>query len=157
MTFLEVKILQKNYMMNIENLEGDLWIAKKIENSYVVNIKDQSSLKNAFTDFLMSQQISDGKITGMGNVNEIILRFYNPLNKEFFDVKFNEIATVSEVSGSFSKAQEKVIFNLEIVLERENHTALTGGFVDAKINGMNTFFLFPMKSEVIKTEKFTDN
>ncbi|SDR10855.1 Predicted DNA-binding protein with PD1-like DNA-binding motif [Chryseobacterium soldanellicola] len=143
--------------MNIETLEGDLWIAKKIENSYVVSVKDQSSLKIAFTDFLHSQQISEGQITGMGNVNEIVLRFYNPSSKDFFDVKFNETATVSEVSGSFSMLQERLIFNLEIILERENHTSLTGGFVDAKINGMNSFFLFPLKTEVIKKENFTNN
>jgi len=150
-------ILLKKLKMNIENLEGNLWIAKKIEDSYVVSIKDQSSLKNAFTDFLNSQGISEGKITGMGNITDIILKFYNPSNKVFFDVMLNENAVASEVSGSFSKSREELIFNLEIILERENHSTLTGGLVDARISGSNTFFLFPIKSEIIKTENFNAN
>ena len=147
----------KKIKMNIEILNGNLWTAKKIEDSYVLSVKDQSNLKNAFTDFLNSQGISEGKISGMGNISDIVLKFYNPSNKVFFDVKFNETAIASEVSGSFSKSQEELIFNLEIIIERENHITLSGGFVEARITSMNTFFIFPVKSEVIKTEIFNDN
>ncbi len=36
--------------MNERILEGELWTAKKVENNYIVSIKDKSSILQALND-----------------------------------------------------------------------------------------------------------
>jgi hypothetical protein len=51
--------------MNSENIKSDLWSAKKADQTYIVSIKDKSSILEALTDFVENQNIQSGQISGI--------------------------------------------------------------------------------------------
>lgn len=62
--------------MNAQILSGTLWTAKKTDQAYIVSVKDKSSVLDALTDFVSSQKIESGQITGIGATNDATLRFF---------------------------------------------------------------------------------
>lgn len=138
--------------MDLKFIEGNLWTARKIENTYIVCLKDFSNIMEGLTDFVVHQKIKHGKIKGIGNVTEAILGFFNPSTKKKFHIKFDAKIRLSEIFGTLSEVEGNPIFYLESILERENNTNLVGHLLDARIIGLNEFFFYPLETEIIKFE-----
>ncbi|UFH32446.1 DNA-binding protein [Chryseobacterium sp. C-71] len=133
-------------------LEGELWTAKKIENNYIVSIKDQSSIVQALNDFVLNQNIKSGQVTGIGAVSEATLRFFDFSTKDYVDKKFDEQMEVTNISGNVSVAEDKPLLHLHITLGRQDYSAIAGHLQDAKIRGAGEFFFYPMGVPVFKTK-----
>lgn len=145
--------------MEFKIFEGNLWTARKIENTYIVCLKDVSNIMDALTDFVVDQKIKRGKIKGIGNLTEAVLSFLNPSTKRKFNIRFDKKTCFSEIFGTISEVDGLPTFHLEATLERENHTNLVGHLLDAKIIGINEFFFYPLETETIqfKSEIFDFN
>lgn len=137
--------------MNERILEGELWTAKKIENNFIVIIKDKSSIVEALTDFVLNQNIKSGQVTGIGAVSEATLRFFNFSTNKYTDKKFDEQMEVTNLSGNVSVTEDKPLLHLHITLGREDYSAVAGHLKDAKIRGAGEFFFYPMAAVVYKT------
>ncbi len=137
-------------IMNAQNLKGNLWTARKTDNAYIVSIKDKSSILESLTDFVVSQKIQAGQITGIGAVNEATLRFFTPATKKYVDKTFKEQMEISNISGNLSEVDEKPMLHLHITLGREDYSALAGHLLDAKIRGAGEFFIYPINQKLIK-------
>src|SRR6185437_11560108 len=111
--------------MNAQTLKGNHWTAKSVEGAYIVSIKDRASILGALTDFITSQKIQAGQITGIGATNEATLRFFDPASKKYVDKTFNEQMEISNLSGHL---------------------------LDAKIRGAAEFFVYPINSKVVKVK-----
>jgi len=133
-------------------LEGELWTAKKIENNYIVSIKDQSSIVQALNDFVLNQNIKSGQVTGIGAVSEATLRFFDFSTKDYVDKKFDEQMEVTNISGNVSVAENKPLLHLHITLGRQDYSAIAGHLQDAKIRGAGEFFFYPIEIPVFKTK-----
>ncbi|HJY11707.1 MAG TPA: PPC domain-containing DNA-binding protein [Flavobacterium sp.] len=136
--------------MNERILKGELWTAKKVENKYVVSIKDQSSIVQALTDFVLNQNIKSGQVTGIGAVNEATLRFFDFSTKDYVDKKFDEQMEVTNISGNVSLLDDKPLLHLHITLGRQDYSAIAGHLLDAKIRGAGEFFFYPLTIEIHK-------
>ena len=64
--------------MNAQTLQGNHWTAKSVEGAYIVSVEDRASVLGALTDFITSQKIQAGQVTGIGATNEATLRFFTP-------------------------------------------------------------------------------
>lgn len=138
--------------MNERILEGELWNAKKVENNYIVSIKDKSSIVQALNDFVLNQNIKSGQITGIGAVSEATLRFFDFSTKDYVDKKFDEQMEVTNISGNVSVLDEKPLLHLHITLGRQDYSAIAGHLQDAKIRGVGEFFFYPLETTVYKTK-----
>ena len=136
--------------MNAQTLKGDHWTAKTVEGAYIVSIEDRASVLDALTDFINSQNIQAGQITGIGATNEATLRFFDPSSKKYVDKTFTEQMEISNLSGNISKAEGKLLLHLHITLGRKDYVALAGHLLDAKIRGAGEFFVYPINSKVVK-------
>lgn len=136
--------------MNIEIFKGRCWIAKKVEEAYMISIKDGSSIVEALTDFVSIRKIQAGQITGIGAVSEATLRFFVPSAKSYIDKTFNEQMEVSNISGNISMVEGTPLLHLHITLGRQDYTALAGHLLDAKIRGAGEFMCYPLDTEAIK-------
>jgi len=136
--------------MNAQTLKGSHWTAKKVENVYIVSVQDKSSILNALTDFVTSQKIQAGQITGIGAANEATLRFYDPVTKKYMDKGFKEQMEITNLSGNISTVEGKITLHLHITLGRKDYTALAGHLLDANIRGAGEFFVYPIDVKVIK-------
>jgi uncharacterized protein len=138
--------------MNAQTLKGNHWTAKSVEGAYIVSIEDRASVLGALTDFITSQKIQAGQITGIGATNEATLRFFDPASKKYVDKTFNEQMEISNLSGNISEAEGKLLLHLHITLGRKDYAALAGHLLDAKIRGAGEFFVYPINSKVVKVK-----
>src|SRR5215469_10853039 len=90
--------------MNAQLLTGNHWTANRVEGAYIVSIEDRASILDALTDFISSQKIQAGQITGIGATNEATLRSFDPNSKKYVDKTFNEQMEISNLSGNISAA-----------------------------------------------------
>jgi predicted DNA-binding protein with PD1-like motif len=102
--------------MNAQTLKGNHWTAKSVEGAYIVSIEDRASVFGALTDFIASQKIQAGQITGIGATNEATLRSFDPASKKYVDKTFNEQMEISNLSGNISEAEGKLLLHLHITL-----------------------------------------
>jgi len=140
------------FMMNAQVLKGNLWTAKKVENTYVISINDKASILESLTDFVTTQKIKAGQITGIGATNSATLRFFDPQTKKYVDKAFNEQMEIANISGNISENEGKPLLHLHITLGRKDYTALAGHLLDAKIRGAGEFIIYPIDSKIIKTK-----
>ena len=112
--------------MNAQTLKGNHWTAKSVEGAYIVSIEDRASVLGALTDFITSQKIQAGQITGIGATNEATLRFFDPSSKKYVDKTFNEQMEISNLSGNISEADGKLLLHLHITLGRSPSWTLIG-------------------------------
>lgn len=136
--------------MNTQNLKGKNWIARKVEHTYIVSVADKSSIVDALTDFVVSQRITAGQISGIGATNDATLRFFNPDTKDYVDKTFTEQMEISNLSGNISEVEGKPMLHLHVTLGRSDYSALAGHLSDAKIRGAGEFFIDPINSKVVK-------
>src|SRR5207247_11033886 len=88
--------------MNAQTLKGNHWTAKGVEGVYTVSIEDRASILGALTDFITSQKIQAGQITGIGATNEATLRFFDPCSMKYVDKTFHEHKEVIKLNAIIS-------------------------------------------------------
>ncbi|MGC5745270.1 PPC domain-containing DNA-binding protein [Chryseobacterium sp. NFX27] len=138
--------------MDIQNFKENNWSARKVDQIYIVSVKDGSGIVDALTDFVKSQNIQAGEITGIGAVSEATLRFFRPSDKNYVDKTFNEQMEMTNISGNVSEIEGKPVLHLHITLGREDYTALAGHLLDAKIRGAGEFIFYPLNTRVVKVK-----
>jgi predicted DNA-binding protein with PD1-like motif len=138
--------------MNAQTLKGNQWTAKNVEGAYIVSIEDRASILGALTDFITSQKLQAGQVTGIGATDEATLRFFDPSSKKYVDKTFNEQMEISNLSGNISEADGKLLLHLHVTLGRKDYTALAGHLLDAKIRGAGELFVYPINSKVVKAK-----
>lgn len=136
--------------MEIQNLKGNNWSARKVDHIYMVSVSNHSNIVETLTDFVQHQNIQAGEVTGIGAVSEAILRFFNPSTKNYVDKTFKEQMEVTNISGNVSEIEGKLTLHLHITLGREDYTALAGHLLEAKVQGAAEFILYPLNTRVIK-------
>ncbi|KMQ69420.1 hypothetical protein ACM39_04900 [Chryseobacterium sp. FH2] len=151
-SFLSILFILIINTMSAQIFKGNNWSAKKVDNTYIVSIKDKSSIVEALTDFVNAQNIKAGQITGIGAVNEATLRFFEPSTKNYVDKTFNEQMEVTNITGNISEIEGKPVLHLHITLGRKDYTALAGHLLDAHIRGAGEFFFYPLDTKVIKVK-----
>jgi predicted DNA-binding protein with PD1-like motif len=136
--------------MEIQNLKGNNWSARKVDHIYIVSVSNHSNIVETLTNFVQDQNIQAGEVTGIGAVSEATLRFFNPSTKNYVDKAFKEQMEVTNISGNVSEIEGKLTLHLHITLGREDYTALAGHLLEAKVQGAAEFILYPLNTRVIK-------
>ncbi|MDR2238132.1 MAG: DNA-binding protein [Chryseobacterium sp.] len=136
--------------MEIQNKKGTLWSARKVDQVHIVSIKNRASILEALSDFVTTQNIRAGEVTGIGAVDEATLRFFRPSEKKYVDKTFKEQMEITNISGNLSEIEGKITLHLHITLGREDYTALAGHLLDARISGAGEFIFYPLNTRVVK-------
>ena len=138
--------------MEIKNLKGNNWSARKVDQIYLVSLDNRTDIVPALTDFIQQENIRAGEVTGIGAVSEATLRFFNPSTKKYVDKTFTEQMEITNISGNISEVEGKTMLHLHITLGREDYTALAGHLSDAKIQGAAEFIIYPLNTRVVKVK-----
>lgn len=131
-------------------MNGKNWTGKNVDGVYLVSIADHSSIVEALTDFVISQSVTAGQITGIGAVNKATLRYYNPSTKKYLDKIFEEQMEIANLSGNIFMLEGKVVLHLHITLGRKDYSAIAGHLLDANIRGAGEFFVYPIPTLALK-------
>ncbi|PUZ30196.1 DUF296 domain-containing protein [Chitinophaga costaii] len=138
--------------MQAQNLSGKGWKARKVESTYIVSVSDKTSIVAALTDFVVTQQIKAGQVTGIGATNSATLRFFDPKTKNYVDKTFSEQMEISNITGNISEAEGKPLLHLHVTLGKSDYSAITGHLQDATIRGAGEFYIYPLNSRIVKVK-----
>lgn len=123
---------------NAQNKQ-DMYSYKKVDNKYIVSINNHAEVANALTEFCKDKGIQSGSISGIGAINELTLRFFNPSTKTYTDKTFREQMEISDLTGNISSMDGKVYLHLHITVGRSDYSALAGHLLAATLNGAGEF------------------
>lgn len=118
-----------------------LYTYKQFGNKYVVSIMNRVEITKAITAFVEEHDIKAGTVYGLGAVDEVALRFFSPVTKEYVDKTFKEQMEVTNLTGNISQKDGKPYVHLHITLGRTDYTALAGHLLTAVINGAGEFVI----------------
>jgi len=131
--------------------KGQLWTAKKIDNTYVLSVNDKASLVDALMDFVKQNNIKAGSITGIGAINKATLRCYNPDTQQYIDSTFKEQMEISNLTGNISTKDGAPYLHLHITLGDAHYHAFAGHLLNADIRGAGEFTVIPLNGTVERT------
>lgn len=120
-------------------IHGTSWDAKQYGNKYVISLKNHSEIVESLTDFVKTQKIKAGKISGIGAVNSVTLRFFNPETKQYVDKTFSEQMEISNLTGNISLKDNLEYLHIHITLGNSEYNSVAGHLLNAKINGAAEF------------------
>jgi len=124
---------------------------KQLGNRYAVSIKNRSEIVKALTDFSTDQKITAGTIYGLGAINKVTLRFFNPVTKNYVDKTFQEQMEITNLTGNISTMDRKTYLHLHITVGRSDYTALAGHLLAATLNGAGEFVVEKFGGKVERT------
>ena len=108
---------------------------------YVISIENHREIVSALKSFCEEKGIRSGAVSGIGAVNDVTLRFFNPDTKKYEDRRFKEQMEIANLSGNISSLDGKVYLHLHVTLGRSDYSALAGHLLSAVLNGAGEFFI----------------
>ncbi len=128
-----------------ENLSNDQEMKYEYKQAgnrqYIVSISNGEELMNALTAFCQERNVTLGAITGIGAIDEMTLRFFNPTTKQYEDRKFEEQMEIANLTGNVSTLNGETYLHVHVTLGRADFTALAGHLLSARIHGAGEFIV----------------
>jgi len=90
--------------------------AKKINNGFFLRIDKDEEIISAITNFIISEKIQSGTITGIGALTEVTLGYFNRNNKQYNKQVFNGAYELLSLKGNISYANDEPILHVHCVL-----------------------------------------
>ncbi len=114
---------------------------RQIENKYIVSIDNHTEIADALLSFCSETGIKSGSISGIGAIDSMTLRFFNPATKKYVDRQFNEQMEIASLLGNVSTLDGKTYLHLHIVAGRSDYSTLGGHLLSARLSGAGEFFV----------------
>lgn len=100
---------------------------KQFGNKFVVSTANRSDIVKALAEFCEDLEIQAGSsITGLGALDEVTLRFFDPDTKQYVDKVFKEQLEVTNVTGNIARMNGEVYLHVHIILGRADYSVLSG-------------------------------
>ena len=126
-------------MVNLMKNLQDMYTYKQIGNKYVVSIQNRAEIVKALSAFCEEQGIMSGTIDGIGAIDELTLRFFNPKTKLYEDKSYREQMEIANLTGNISLMDGKTYLHLHVTVGRSDYSALAGHLLAATLNGAGEF------------------
>ncbi len=125
-----------------------MYTYKQFGNKYIVSLRNKVEVTKAITAFAEEHEIKAGTVYGIGAVNEVALRFFDPATKEYVDKTFPEQMEIANLTGNISQMNGKPYIHLHITLGRSDYTSLAGHLLTATIHGAGELVIEKLDGEV---------
>lgn len=122
---------------------------KTIGNKHILSLDNHCEIVEAIKTFCKDKGIMSGSISGIGAINEMTLRFFNPTTKQYEDKSFCEQMEIANITGNISVMQEEPYLHIHITTGRSDSSSLAGHLLSAKLNGAGEFIIEDFKSSSI--------
>lgn len=146
-------LLLCTYLLNIHAEEGDgSYTYKSIGNGkYVVSVLNHQEIVKALTAFVKDKKIESGSISGIGAINQVTLRFFNPETKKYVDKTFHEQMEISNLTGNISYVNANLYLHIHITVGKADYSALAGHLLSAVLSGAGEFVVEDYGMKIEKT------
>lgn len=124
--------------VNAQN-QLSMYTYKQMGNRYVVSINNHEEIAKALVSFCHEMKIESGIISGIGAINELTLRFFNPDTKRYEEKAFHEQMEIANLTGNISTLDGKAYLHLHVTVGRRDCSALAGHLLTATLSGAGEF------------------
>lgn len=132
--------------------EGNkMYSYKQAGDKYIVSIHTGEEIVKALTSFCEEKKIKSGTISGLGAINEVALRFFNPATKKYVDKVFREQMEISNLTGNISIMDGKEYLHMHITVGGADYSARAGHLLSAILNGAGEFVVEDFGEKVERT------
>lgn len=128
----------------------DMYTYKQIGNKYVVSIQNREEIVEALNAFCEERGIKSGTIYGIGAIDELILRFFNPQTKQYVDKTYQEQMEIANLTGNISQMEGKAYLHLHVTVGRSDYSVLAGHLLSATLNGAGEFVVEDLGTTVTR-------
>lgn len=125
-----------------------MYTYKQFSNKYVVSLQNRQEISRAITAFCRERDIKAGTVSGLGAVDEAVLRFFDPAAKKYVDKTFSEQLEISNLTGNISSKDGEVYLHLHATLGRSDYSALAGHLLSAVLNGAGELVIEKFDGEI---------
>lgn len=119
---------------------------KTIGNKHILSIDNHCEIVEAIKNFCKEKGILSGSISGIGAVNEMTLRFFNPTTKHWEDKSFCEQMEIANLTGNISSMDGEPYLHLHITVGRSDYSSLAGHLLSARLNGAGEIIIEDFKA-----------
>lgn len=100
-----------------------------------MSIDNHQKIGESIAAFCKENNILAGAVYGIGAVNNVTLRFLNPVTMKYVDRTFEEQMEICNLTGNISEKDGQVYLHLHIILGRSDYTCVGGHLLEGTING----------------------
>lgn len=111
---------------------------------YVLSVDNRTEITEALKAFCREHGVAAGEVSGIGAVNEAVMRFFDPATKRYADRHFDEQMEIANLTGNISQMNGEPYLHLHAVFGRRDYTALAGHLLTARIKGACELFVTPV-------------
>lgn len=131
-----------------QNQSNAMYDYKQFGNKFIVSVKNHMDIMKALTAFCADRKIQSGTINGLGAVNEMTLRFFDPATKKSADKTFKEQMEIANLTGNISILDGKTYLHLHVTAGRADYTTIAGHLLSATLCGAGEFVVEDFGSKV---------
>lgn len=124
------------------------WTCQSFGHRHIVSLANRSEVVETLTDFCAEKGIAAGVISGIGAVDRLTLRFFNPAIKRYEDLSFEEQMEIANLTGNVSVLDGKTYLHLHVVAGRKDCSALAGHLLSARLSGAGEFIVEDLGGEL---------
>lgn len=121
---------------------------RQTDRKYTLSIDNHTEITDALLAFCSERNIRSGSISGIGAIDRMTLRFFDPATKKYVDKEFREQMEIASLLGNISTLDGKTYLHLHIVAGRMDYTTLGGHLLSAHLSGAGEFFIEDFGDEV---------
>lgn len=122
-----------------QNTSNAMYDYKQFGNKYIVSVKNNIDIVKALAAFCTDRKIQAGAISGVGAVNDMTLRFFNPATKKYTDKRFKEQMEIANLTGNISVMDGKTYLHLHATAGKADYKAVAGHLLSAIVRGAGEF------------------
>ncbi len=115
---------------------------------YTLSVDNHCEIVDALLAFCSEKNIKSGSISGIGAIDRMTLRFFNPSSKKYEDREFCEQMEIASLLGNVSTLDGKTYLHLHIVAGRSDYSTIGGHLLSARLSGAGEFFVEDFGDEI---------
>lgn len=136
--------------INAQNT-GKMYTYKQIGNKYIISVSTGEEIVKALNLFCEERKIKSGNITGLGAINKVTLRFFNPETQKYIDKTFQEQMEISNLTGNISTMNGKPYLHVHITVGSADYSSRAGHLLSAVLNGAGEFVVEDFNEDIERT------
>ncbi len=120
------------------------------ENGFLVVLDVGDSVVDSLVEFAKHEKIVSAQVQGIGALSEVILGYFDILEKKYLRKSFQDSFELLNCSGNFCYLDGAPIFHLHVMLGTGNFNVIGGHLFSGKVSVTGEFFIDTSESIVTR-------
>lgn len=134
-----------------DQTKSKMYEYKQFGNQYVIRLNKGAEIVKSLDEFCTEHKIILGKISGLGAINKVTMRFFNPATKKYVDKTIEKPMEITSLIGNISTQDGKTYLHLHINVAGDDYVTYGGHLLDATISATGELYVEAIDGKVERT------